>query len=1102
MVLCQVEEVRFNNYNLDISQQTGMCALHDSRGFMWFGTLNGLNRYDGINIKVYEYVAGKLLANSIFSLLEDRQGDIWVGTPAGINRYKSNTDDFERFLFDSTNGNSLVSNNINGIIEDTDGNIWMASNSLLLYDREQNRITSFESPEAAAPRSNNIYGFVFEDSKQNLWYAYWHHLFMFDRKTRQFTAYDVIGENEPKLEQDEWHFLKMQEDKQGNLWIAVNNAGLISFRYKEKITDCTFYSYDENDPTSFPSKSISDILIDTKNRLWVSYAFNEQGLIQFDCSDKKIIHYVYNPNKRDGITENSYRSLYEDKTGRLWIGTKSNGFDVVDPYFHRFIHYKQGENLNSLASYNVMSFMENNSGEILIGNNNGIEIYQPKSGSFIPFKSNLQENNFSDPQSICYDDNGNLWCGTWGMGVFVFDTTNKIIARYTKNNSRLTSNIICSIVSDRDQNIYFATFGGGLVVYNQRNKKWTVHSHNDSDTNSISDNSLFTLYIDKQDALWIGTVGRGLDKMIRDDTDSIYFKHYSYYEADNTQISGPTIQSILEDSNGTLWVGTNNGLNKLNKDGNTFSSLDTKNGLPNSSIMGILEDDHRNLWISTLNGIAKLGLTDNKIRVYGTYDGLQSDEFSRAACYKTQSGHMLFGGTNGFNYFHPDSIHDNPNIPPIAFTDFKIFNKSVQFGSDSPLQVPINETKEITLSYNDNVFSFQFAALDFTHPELNHYAYKMEGFEEEWNYVGYQNSATYTNLDPGNYVFWVKASNNDNLWNEAGNSISIFIKPPFWKTWWFKGLSFILIIVGLLLFYFMRIRQLNRRNIYLEKKVSVRTKEINDKNKLLLSKTEKLNESNTLLEEQKQQIEEQSEELLVSNEQLAELNSTKDKLFSIIGHDLKNPINVIMGFSELLKIKIDSISKEKRDSFINNIFISAKNTYGLLENLLDWARTQSGHIQLDPSPIVINQLIHENLTLMKQQAKKKEINIELVDIDEDYVVLCDKRMVDTIIRNLLSNAVKFTMPNGTISISLSQEQKPGFITLSIKDTGVGMTQAEIDELFLINKSRSTKGTDGETGTGLGLILCKEFIEKNRGQIWVESESGVGTTFSITLPGAI
>ncbi len=421
----------------------------------------------------------------------------------------------------------------------------------------------------------------------------------------------------------------------------------------------------------------------------------------------------------------------------------------------------------------------------------------------------------------------------------------------------------------------------------------------------------------------------------------------------------------------------------------------------------------------------------------------------------TNSGDLLLGGTKGFSIIEPGKISENKNVPDILITDLKIFNKSVEpGGKDSPLVQNITETKSLVLSYWQSVLTFNFAVMDFTAPEKNQYAYKMESFDKDWIYSGNKREATYTNLNPGEYVFRVKGSNNDELWNDTGSSIRIIVQPPWWTTWWFRLIILSVIISIIVSIFISRFRSLKNQKVLLEKSVAIKTTE------------------------------------------LLELNTSKDKFFSIIAHDLRNPFNTIIGFSEILKEEIKSGDPVKNERYIELINNSAIQTLKLLENLLEWANSQTGKILFNPVPIKLDEFLNEEVGMFNDMAARKNIELKS-SITGNLTIMADKNMLKTILRNLISNAMKYTHKNGNVDVSARVKNKN--VEVSVSDTGIGMTKDTMAKIFRIDTNLSIPGTENEKGTGLGLFLCKEFIEKNGGKIWVESESGKGSIFKFLLP---
>jgi len=519
--------------------------------------------------------------------------------------------------------------------------------------------------------------------------------------------------------------------------------------------------------------------------------------------------------------------------------------------------------------------------------------------------------------------------------------------------------------------------------------------------------------------------------------------------------------------------------------------------------------------------LAKFNPETEEFKIFSSEDGLQSNQFSEHTSFKSENGEMFFGGINGFNSFYPDSIKKNTFMPRVVINNLLVFNKPVSVGDTINdhviLKAPLDETKEITLSYKENIITFEFAALHFSSPNKNKYAYKLEGFNSDWLYTDAQNrKATYTNLAGGEYTFRVIASNNDGLWNNEGTSLKLIIIPPWWKTTWFI-ISFLLVIIGLTFgFFLLRVNALRNQKKILEIKVYERTAELQETNVLLENRQREveeqdeelklqkesielintdLYETNTRLEERQKQIEEQAETLNKQNIDLNKLNATKDKFFSIIAHDLKSPFNSILGFLELVITSFDTLEEKEKKSLLNIALQSAQNTYKLLENLLHWANSQSGSIKYTPEKFLLEEIIDDNFSLFSELAGKKGIALEK-NIQEGIYMNADKNMINLVVRNLLSNSIKFT-EKGVITLH-TQKTKDATI-LEISDTGVGMPPEKTECLFNLEKSVSTKGTGGETGTGLGLIICKDFIDMHNGSIAVKSELGKGTTFTIKIP---
>jgi signal transduction histidine kinase len=479
-----------------------------------------------------------------------------------------------------------------------------------------------------------------------------------------------------------------------------------------------------------------------------------------------------------------------------------------------------------------------------------------------------------------------------------------------------------------------------------------------------------------------------------------------------------------------------------------------KDGLPNNVIYAILSDDNGCLWMSTNYGISRFNPEDESFQNYSMSDGLIANEFNQSAFCKSKTGELYFGSNNGFLAFHPDSIVSTPFHPPVVLTDFLIFNKSVPIGPSSPLKKHISETESIELSYRDNVFSFEFAALDYQTPLKNRYAYRMEGFDKTWNEIGTHRRATYTNLPPGEYVFRVKEAGADGCWNENEASVNLTIVPPFWQTWWFKICVLLALVFVILAGYQFRVRNIEHQKKRLEGQVAERTRELH------------------------------------------ELNATKDKFFSIVAHDLKGALSVQVSGSRLLHDHIDGLDKETIKTIAQELKVNTSHLVKLLENLLHWSRIQMGRMEHKPDDLDMHEVVDACFQLLRKNAEEKQIRLTS-NVSEGTHVHADRNMTQSLVQNLISNAIKFTDADGNVSVTARPAGSAMAFTVS--DSGVGIPEENVNKLFRLDGQFTTPGTRDEKGSGLGLILCKEFVEKNGGTIQVQSRPGSGTSVTFTLP---
>ena len=1090
---------QFNHLTTDngLSSNRIWCICRDCKDYLWMGTDIGLDKYDSYEVKKYRHddsLPGTISSNNILCIYEDLDKKVWIGTNNGLNLYDPERDNFTIFKNNPADKTSLNSNYVGSIAEDKTGNLWILTegnclNKWVPGTHSFIRYQFVDTKNGLWARPSKM---ISLDSKGNLWIVSQNNgVNCFDPETGKFKEFV-----DPSINLGNNCFKSIYVDKSDKVWITTDGNGFFSYDpAKDKFEQ--FGSKGDGKGTN--QKILMAIIPEDDDHLLL--AADQGGINRFNVISKTFEYYTYDNSNEEGLNNNGIWCLYRDREGILWVGTSGGGINYINSRKNKFKLFRHTNSPNSLSYSFTGCFFEDHQGLIWIGTDGGgVDVFDPVKGSFKMFMHNP-----SDPysisgnviRSITEDRDQNIWVATWDAGLDRYDRTTKRFFRYMpdKNNpAAISGNSVWNIKLDHNGLLWLGNYSVGTDLFDVKKGVIKRFRFNNNDPKSISSNQPYFFYEDFEKNMWICTEN-GLNLY---DYKTNSFKVYNF---PNNQI-----EAFLRDAAGNLWVGSNTkGVFFCNPDGTIIKTYDITNGLPSNKVQAIVEDNHGNLWISTSGGISNLDLKTQKFRNYTKEDGLQSDQFFQQSFLKTRKGEIYFGGFSGFNSFYPDSLKDNSFIPPVYITDFQIFNKPVPFaipGGQFPTH--ISEAKEITLNWNQSVLSFAFSAINYSNPEKNQYAYIMESFEKEWNYTNASRRyVTYTNLDPGNYTFRVIASNNDGLWNKKGVSLRIIILPPWWKTLWFKIISVSAIIFVLVSLFLIRVRSLNKQKTLLVKSVEIKTSELQEKNDILIKQAEKLNQSNVLLEERQMEIESQKEELVSQqeilvnmNNELHSLNVSKDKFFSIIAHDLKNPFSTIIGFSEILKDDISSGHLDTIEQSATLINTSAVQTFRLLENLLEWAKAQRGKLTFNPEPVDLKSLLNEEIKILSEMAKPKNISLEST-IPENIKIVADQNMIKTILRNLISNAIKFTHRNGKVEVLVIAENQ--HVNISVADTGIGMTDDTIAKIFRIDSDLSTPGTDNERGTGLGLFLCKEFVEKHGGKIWAESEEGKGSIFIFLIP---
>ena len=1046
----QKSDIKFKHLSLEqgLSQTDISCILQDSKGFIWFGTQDGLNKYDGYGFTVYQNDPSdstSLSDSDVLCIFEDRYGYLWIGTKGGgLNRFDRTSDTFRRWKNNPKNPNSLSHNIILSICEDSSDVLWIgtAGGGLNRFDREKERFTHYRhDPDNPNSISNNYVVSIHIDSSGVIWIGTWGRgLNRYDPNNETFKHWIHDSDDRTSISSNNIACINEFHTDSQNVMLIGTAAGVNKFN--QETEQFTHYRNNPNDPLSLSNDYISSILRDKSGTFWIGTYGG--GLNRWNQKHDTFEHWEYIPDNPEGLNNNQITKLYEDRSGVIWIGTMGGGINRFNRTRKAFRHWEHdSKNSASLSHDDIFSIYEDPAGDIWIGTyGGGLILFHQAEETFerwVHEPGNPHSLGNNDIFSIYNDISGTFWIGT-GNGLFQFDRENNRFQRQNIIQDDTNQLIIFSIIQDNVGAIWIGTYGNG--IYRLYDDKIRHYKHNPDDPNSLSDNFVKIIYEDRNGILWIGTDMGGLNRY---DPETGRFSHWLHDTKNPESLSHDEIYCIYEDNSGLLWIGTDGGgLNRFNREKNIFIRITEKDGLPGNVVYGIIEDAHGNLWLSTNRGISKCNPKTTSFRNYDVYDGLQSNEFNQGAYCKTRTGEMFFGGINGFNAFHPDSIKDNPHIPPIVFTDFQISNRSVSIGGDFSLQQHISEAKEIILSHKDKVFSFTFAALDYQIPEKNQYMHIMEGFDPVWSYTGYQRTVTYTNLSPGEYIFRVRGSNNDGVWNQEGASIKITIIPPFWRTLWFMAIAIFAtasLVYGL---HGYRIRLLRIRAKIMEREVKKHTDHL----------TKEIAERKIAEEKIKASLEE------------------KVVLLQEIHHRVKNNLQVICSLlnlqsktvkeKEALKILRESQSRIRTISLVHEKLYQAHDLARI--NLIEYTKSLAVWLYqsygVSPNRIIL------------------EINVGDISLAPDTAV-----PFGLVINELLSNALKHAFPKsqkkmGKILIDLTSDEA-GNITLIVRDNGVGLP----------------KDLDVHSTESLGLRLVTILVEDQlQGKLHLDRRKG--TAFHI------
>ena len=1038
--------------------------LKDSDGFLWFGTLSGLDRYDGYSFKIYRNNpndSASLFDNYILSLYELPNGKMWVVTRGRSGVYDSHTEKFNPDYDIYLRSLHLPPGPILSIIKGNNDRYWFLYENLdmYLYSNSDKSAVSFK--QNLKVNADEKIASLKETKDRKLWIVY---------QSGLLQQYDIES---GKLIFSTSALQKLSKgsnaynlfiDGDGDVWLWALNQGCFLFHPQNN----SIRLFNEN---SFPSKLntnlVSQIAQDNNGLIWV--ATDHGGVNLIDKKNNFNVSYLLNdPKDSRSLSQNSITALYKDDKGIIWLGTYKQGVNylhsniVLFPYYHH-----QESNAKSLPYDDVNRFVEDKSGNIWIGSNGGGLIYFDRKNN--RFKQYLHDPNNSNSLSsnvivsLWIDHEEKLWIGTYFGGLNSFDGKKFIRYKHSdKDSSSLASDNVWEIFEDSDQNLWIGTLGGGLDLFDRKSNRFQHYQYKQDGQSNVPLTYISAMLQDKRGNLWIGTVF-GIAVLERNKTTADFYQHTN----DKNSLSNNNVGCFWEDSKGRIWVGTREGLNLFNEQTKNFQRFTTSDGLPDNVILNILEDNQQTLWISTPSGLCN-AIPEQKENGIGfsivTYDemnNLQSHEFNDNAALKTRAGELIFGGPSGFNIINTSTIQKSVQHPKIVFTNLQILNENVEPGklinNRVVLQQSLSQLKSIDLKYKENVFAIEFASLDFAHSNRDKYAYKLEGFNSDWLYTdGRLRRATYTNLDPGHYILKVKVLNNNGAWSEE-KALHINIAPPFWRSA-VAYIMYALLIAGLL---------------YLIRRIT-------------------LDRIRMRFEVQQQRMEAERAHML---------DQLKTKFFTNVSHEFRTPLSLVISpLDQIIKNTTDEGQKRQ----LNLVHRNAKRLLNLVNQLLDFRKIEVQGLKLYPSIGDIVKFAKDISYSFTDIADKKGIQFSFSSNVESLEIYFDKDKVEKIFFNLLSNAFKYTHDNGIVGVKLiytphSVDEAEGILAVEVQDTGIGIPVDKHEKIFERFFQTDVPESMVNQGTGIGLAITKEFVKLHNGVITVKSEPEKGTCFTVTLP---
>ena len=1007
-------QFHFRHYNIEngVSSNNISTLFQDQKGYIWIGTENGLNRFDGNQFTLYQKnnpLYSNFHANSINTICETTDKELWLGTDNGVFIYNQVKDTFTPFV-KQTNDKTSITSWITHIIQDKAGNIWIATHKqgIFLFNTQTDKLTQFEIPQ-----NDNIVTRILNDEQNNIWLSGPYQLCKLNKVNNTFETYAIEEKTESIYSMALW------EDSSNHIWIGTWDKGLWKLDPRTKQV--------EKYLTGEKGKGILHIHSILEYSPELLLIGSDDGLTIFNPVTHESFLYDNYGDSEKSLSDKFIYPILKDREGGVWIGTYYNGISYLPPYCGQFNGYSESSDIPYFNSRIISRFCEDENGNIWIASDDsGLSCFNPSTMQFIDFngREKLNKHNL---HALCIVGK-DLWIGTYGDGIQVLNAQTGKIKNYNTTNG-LDENSIYSIFKDSQGQIWTGSMNG-ICQYDAQKQRFTLIKYLEALVIEIAE--------DAKGNFWIATQGKGLFRYSPQKN-----KEWEKYGLEKG-FNSLTVNHLCINKDNEIWVATSEGLYLYNPLKDIFEYQPLK--IPNECINAILEGEDC-LWLTTAKGLVKYTPTTRATQIFTKSDGLQSEAFIMASALKTRNGEFYIGSINGFNTFYPHQLKLNTQKPNVVLTSLEIFNQKIDTQKDGILPEAIDHLKEIHLSYKDNVITLNYAALSYCTPQKNQYAYMLEGFDKGWNYVGSQHSTTYTNLPAGTYTFRVKASNNDNIWNEEGTSIRIIVHPPFYLSLPFKigYVLLFLLALGLLLRYVIR------RS---EKKHAKAIDELNSKKEI-------------------------------------EIHEAKINFFTMIAHEIRTPVSLIIGPLEKIMQSTHIPINERQELEI--IDRNSQRLLFLVNQLLDFRKVEQKEIRMKFTLQSIKELMQAVCERFSPTLQQNGVSFSVTYPDEHFHADVDKEALTKVLSNLLTNANKYTQ--SMIEVHFQEHPERQTFSIEVKDNGKGMNEEELKKIF----KPFYQASENKPGTGIGLSIVKGIVEAHHGQVNVTSQPGKGSSFIITLP---